>query len=58
MPTYDYECKKCKNIQEEFHGILEKKKIKCNECGSVCKMKFSSSGQFVLKGVVWPSKEH
>ncbi len=57
MPTYDYKCTKCDNIQEEFHGISEEKEILCNECQSVCEKTFSTNTQFILKGSGWPSKE-
>lgn len=34
MPTYNYECEKCGNVQEEFHGMMESPKIKCTKCKS------------------------
>ena len=34
MPTYSYECKKCGEEQDEFHGILAAPLIVCNSCGS------------------------
>ena len=34
MPTYNYICEKCENIQEEYHMMSEDPKIKCNKCGS------------------------
>jgi len=58
MPTYDYECTKCNNIQEEFHGMKDEQEILCNECQSICKKKFSTGSSFVLKGSGWPSKEY
>lgn len=49
MPTYDYQCPECQNIQEELHSIEAKVEIKCNKCQAVCK-KIFSGGNFVLKG--------
>jgi len=58
MPTYDYKCTKCKNIQEEFHGISEEKEILCNKCQGKCKKIFSTGGNFILKGEGWSTKEY
>lgn len=33
MPTYEYHCKKCKNVQEEIHSIKLDPEIVCQECG-------------------------
>ena len=33
MPTYEYECKNCGNIFEQFHGINENPHIFCPKCG-------------------------
>lgn len=49
MPTYDYQCSACGNIQEEFHSMNKKQKIKCNKCNSNCHRIFSG-GSFILKG--------
>lgn len=50
MPTYNYECVKCGNVQEEFHSISTEPKIKCQLCESECEKKFSPTTNFVLKG--------
>jgi len=55
MPTYDYKCKSCENVQEEIHSLKDSPEIKCNKCGSVCEKTFSPSGNFVLKGSDFPS---
>lgn len=57
MPTFDYQCGKCGNVQEEFHSISATPKISCSECGSGCDKIFTPSGNFVLKGNNWPSKD-
>jgi len=33
MPTYDYECNECKNVQEEFHAMTQTPKFACKKCG-------------------------
>jgi putative FmdB family regulatory protein len=56
MPSYDYKCIKCDNVQEEFYSILLSPDINCNVCGSSCEKVFSANGNFVLKGGDWPSQ--
>ena len=56
MPTFDYRCSSCDNVQEEFHSISNKPDIICNECGSRCEKIFTATTAFVLKGGDWPSK--
>jgi putative FmdB family regulatory protein len=52
MPTYDYHCLKCDNIQEELHPMNENVTIKCTKCGSDCK-KLISGTSFTIKGESW-----
>jgi len=33
MPAYDYECKDCKIVWEEFHSMNELPIILCKKCG-------------------------
>ena len=34
MPLYEYECKKCKTVQERFYHIEDRRAhVRCNECG-------------------------
>jgi putative FmdB family regulatory protein len=56
MPTYEYECTKCHNVQEEFHSILTTPAVKCLICKEACEKIFSVNGNFVLKGGDWPSQ--
>lgn len=44
MPHYDYECSKCSHVQEEFHGMKETPKVKCQKCGSTKTHKIPSGG--------------
>ncbi len=56
MPTYDYKCVKCSNVQEEVHSITLTPDIKCSVCGEHCERVFSGNGNFILKGSDWPSQ--
>jgi len=33
-PVYDYQCNKCKYIQEKFHKIADKNEEQCKNCGA------------------------
>jgi putative FmdB family regulatory protein len=57
MPTYDYVCVKCNNIQEQKHSFNETPKILCEICGDLCEKQFTLSINFILKGNDWPSHE-
>jgi putative FmdB family regulatory protein len=56
MPSYDYKCIKCENVQEEFHSIVSTPSISCKVCGGPCEKIFSPNVNFVLKGCDWPSQ--
>jgi putative FmdB family regulatory protein len=36
MPTYDYQCQDCGEVQEEFHSMSSDPEIKCDKCSSPC----------------------
>jgi len=57
MPTFDYQCSSCKNLQEEFHSISATPDVKCEECGAKCEKIFTATENFILKGGGWPSKD-
>lgn len=57
MPTYDYVCSKCSAQKDAFHGMNEKPKIKCDECGASCKKIFTATQNVIFKGGGWPSKD-
>ena len=38
--TYDYQCTKCKKVEEKTHGMNETPVIKC-ECGAVMNKLFT-----------------
>lgn len=50
MPTYDYKCKECGAIQEEFHKMNDSPQVICRACG--CKMVklISYGGGVIFKG--------
>lgn len=50
MPTYTYECKKCGETQDEFHGISAKPRVKCNACGGACKRLLGTGSGIIFKG--------
>jgi putative FmdB family regulatory protein len=52
MPTYEYECQKCRKHFEYFQSMSEPKKTTCEECGGSLERLISPSG-FILKGGGW-----
>lgn len=58
MPTYEYECKKCKVEFERFLPIAEyDSPQKCETCGTVGKKLISSPG-LIFHGDGWASKNN
>lgn len=49
MPIYEYQCKDCGIVVEEFHGAHEKIQKKCESCGADLRRIFSPAG-IVFKG--------
>ena len=50
MPTYEYECQKCKRHQEAFQAITAKPLTKCAKCGGKLKRLISRGSGFLFKG--------
>ncbi len=50
MPTYDYECTKCKNAFEAFQQMSDKHLTKCPKCGSKLKRLIGSGSGIIFKG--------
>lgn len=54
MPTYDYQCNKCKQTFEVFQSIKASplRKAKCEHCGSTQSVRrlISSGGAVIFKG--------
>jgi putative FmdB family regulatory protein len=50
MPTYRYECQKCEEVLEVFHGMSDKPKTKCPTCGGKLVRLIGTGGGVILKG--------
>ena len=50
MPTYDYECQKCKHIFEIFQSMADKRLEKCPKCGGKVKRLISGGAGVIFKG--------
>ena len=50
MPTYEYECQKCKNMFEAFQGISEKPIESCPKCKGKVKRLIGSGSGIIFKG--------
>ena len=50
MPTYDYECDKCKHKFEAFQLMTAKLLKKCPECGGKITRLLGSGGGVIFKG--------
>lgn len=50
MPTYEYECKKCKHKFEKFLSINHSDGIKCPLCGSETKKIIFGGAGLIFKG--------
>ena len=50
MPTYEYQCKKCHYIFEEFQPITAEPLQHCPVCNGEVFRLISKNGSFILKG--------
>ena len=50
MPTYEYQCVKCKKRHEAFQSITAKPLVKCPACGGRLKRLLGSGSGFLFKG--------
>lgn len=50
MPTYEYECQKCKKVFEQFQPITEEPLKRCRHCKGPVRRLISSGGGFIFKG--------
>ena len=50
MPTYDYECDKCKHKFEHFQSMSAKHLKKCPECGGKVTRLLGSGSGVIFKG--------
>ena len=49
MPTYEYQCPAGHEF-EKFHGMHDRSRVKCPECGKVSRRKISGGAGLVFKG--------
>ncbi len=52
MPIYEYECRKCEKVTEEWQSMSEEPLTTCPDCNGELK-KLISSSSFQLKGGGW-----
>ena len=50
MPTYEYQCQKCKRRHEASQSITAKALTKCPKCGGRLKRLMSRGSGFLFKG--------
>ena len=50
MPTYEYECQKCKQRLEKFQSMSEKPLKKCPACGGVLRRLIGGGAGIIFKG--------
>ena len=50
MPTYEYQCLKCKKRQEYSQSITAKPLAKCPKCGGRLRRLLGSGSGFLFKG--------
>lgn len=50
MPTYEYECKKCKRTFEVFQGIMDKPLQKCPNCKGRVRRLIGRGAGIIFKG--------
>lgn len=50
MPTYEYECNKCKHKFELFQSIHSEPKAVCLKCNSEARRLISTGGGIIFKG--------
>ena len=50
MPTYEYQCAKCKKRHEAFQSITAKPLTRCPKCGGRLKRLMGSGSGFLFKG--------
>ncbi len=50
MPTYDYECTRCGELQELFHGMNEAPRVRCKGCGGTARKRIGAGAGLIFKG--------
>ncbi|UCG92585.1 MAG: zinc ribbon domain-containing protein [candidate division WOR-3 bacterium] len=50
MPTYEYECARCKHTFEEFQKITDKPLTSCPKCGGRLRRLITGGAGLIFKG--------
>ena len=50
MPTYEYQCQKCKKRHEAYQSIMAKPLTQCPKCKGKLKRLLGSGSGFIFKG--------
>lgn len=50
MPTYEYECKKCRHTFEKFQSMSDEPVKTCPECGGKVKRLIAGGSGIIFKG--------
>jgi len=50
VPTYSYECTKCKAVTDVFHGMSASPKVKCSACGGRTHRLMGTGSGLIFKG--------
>lgn len=50
MPTYEYKCRKCGNLFDQFQKMTAKAAAKCPKCGAKAERQLSGGAGLVFKG--------
>ena len=50
MPTYEYECTSCGTVQDVFHSMTKKPRVKCLKCGGRTKKLIGAGAGIIFKG--------
>ncbi len=58
MPIYEYACRSCGEIFEEFQPMSSRPLEKCKRCGSPSVKRIVSSTSFILKGSGWYATDY
>lgn len=59
MPTYDFECLKCKHKQEGFFSMTKAPPfINCEKCGNMSERLIGGGAGVIFKGPNWTPKFH
>ena len=50
VPTYSYECTQCGHVEDKFHSMTAKPRVKCEECGGRCIRLIGKGSGIIFKG--------